>query len=340
MKILAPSSNLEKVRSLCLAEANQFYCGLVHKNEALNILPNEIVIELTNRCNLNCSFCFNKQGTADTFEISQKDVFNILDNAFNLGINAVRFTGGEPFLRKDLYEILKKAKSLGLYVILNTNAFLIDESNKDCFNYVDLVLISFHNTMQFEAVKEKMDMLEDYNLKIMLGTILTQSNIGNLEKYYDLISKLNNKNFVEWFLLRPIPNKFNKRPIIKGDIKIAYEKIVQYNKKYNMDIKIANALPFCAIDGNLSSICKGGHFDSGYTRLVIDAAGNYKADYFSNILGNIKSSNILDVWNSREIKDIREFKKIDEKCKICCYLQKCRGGLIGKEYLHISSKIT
>ena len=167
----------------------------------------------------------------------------------------------------------------------------------------------------------------------MLGTILTPSNIDNLEDYYGLISKLDNKNFIEWFLLRPIPNKFNQKPISKDDVKIVYRKIISYNHKYNLNIKIANALPFCAIDEDLQSICKGGHFDSGYTRLVIDAAGNYKADYFSHFLGNIKSSNILDIWNSREIKDIREFKKIDEKCKICCYLQKCRGGLIGKEYL-------
>lgn len=296
-------------------------------------LPNEIIIELTRKCNLDCDFCFNKQGTYNSCGISQKEIFKVLQEVSDSGIKAVRFTGGEPFLRKDLCEILRKAKSLGMYVILNTNSFLIDEGNKDCFNYVDLVLFSLHNTARFEKVKEKMDMLKDYNLKIMLGTILIQLNIDHLEDYYDFISKLDSKNFVEWFLLRPIPNKSNKKPITKKDIRIIYEKVVQYNKEYNMDIKIANALPFCAIDEDLQSICKGGHFDSGYTRLVIDAAGNYKADYFSNILGNISSSNILDVWNSREIKDIREFKKIDEKCKTCCHLTKCRGGLIGKEYL-------
>ncbi len=297
-------------------------------------LPHEIIIELTNNCNLDCSFCFNKQGTDHIHEISQEDVFKILGDVYNSGIKAVRFTGGEPFLRKDLCEILKKAKSIGLYVILNTNAFLIDEKNKHCFKYVDLALFSLHDTARLEKVKEKMNLLQDYNLKIMLCTILTQLNINNLENYYDFISKLNNKNFVEWFLLRPIPNQFNKRPITKEDVKTVREKIVQYNNKYNLDIKIANALPFCAINEDLSSICKGGHFDSGYTRLVIDSNGNYKADYFSNIWGNINDTNILDIWNSDEMKDIRNYNKIDKLCKECYHLKKCRGGLIEGEYLY------
>ena len=40
MKILAPLSNLEEVKPLCIAGADQFYCGLVHKNESLNDRPN------------------------------------------------------------------------------------------------------------------------------------------------------------------------------------------------------------------------------------------------------------------------------------------------------------
>lgn len=306
-------------------------------------LPNEIIIELTNNCNLDCDFCFNKQGIYNSGEISQKDIFKVLQEVSDSGIKAVRFTGGEPFLRKDLQEILKRAKELDLYVILNTNALLINERNKNFFNYVDLVIVSLHQSLMFKKIEDRLRLLRGYSTKIMLATILTKTNIEDLRHYYHFISNFKNENFVEWFLLRPIPNQFNKRPISKEDVKLICRKMLYYNRKYNLDIKIANALPFCAIKGfasTLASICKGGHFDSGYSRLVVGCDGNYKADYFSDALGNIKNCCILDIWNSKQMKDIHEYRKVNKICKECCHLKKCKGGLIGREYLQIPSNIS
>ena len=76
-------------------------------------LPNEIVIEVTRKCNLSCDFCFNDQDMDNINDMLSDDIFKVLDDISKSGIKAVRFTGGEPFLRKDLQEILKKAKSLG-----------------------------------------------------------------------------------------------------------------------------------------------------------------------------------------------------------------------------------
>jgi len=124
-------------------------------------LPHEIVIELSNKCNLNCDFCFQKQEEFHSNMLSKKDIFLLLEEISNSGISAVRFTGGEPFLRKDLKEILVKAKSLNLYVILNTNATLITEKNKNIFDYVDLALFSLHYSQNFPVITEKINLLKN-----------------------------------------------------------------------------------------------------------------------------------------------------------------------------------
>ncbi|MDP6547372.1 MAG: radical SAM protein [Candidatus Woesearchaeota archaeon] len=298
-------------------------------------IPNEIVLELTRKCNLSCDFCFNEQGMYNTNDMPLDDIFKVLDDISKSGIKAVRFTGGEPFLRKDLSKILKKAKSLELYVILNTNGFLINKKNKKFFNYVDLVILSLHDLGRFGKVINAMVLIKDFHTKIMLATIATKNNIDNIERYYEFASKINNKNFSEWFLLRPIPNKNDKNPINQNNIRDLYNKIKKYNEEYKINVKIANSLPFCAINENLSSICKGGFFDSGYSRLVIDCNGNYKTDYYTaNILGNIHENAIMQIWNSEEMKDIRNYGKVNKKCITCHHLEGCKGGLIGNESLY------
>jgi len=57
----------------------------------------EVIIELTGKCNLDCSFCYNKNKKSS---LDTNKIFEILEQIKRDGIKAVRFTGGEPFLRK------------------------------------------------------------------------------------------------------------------------------------------------------------------------------------------------------------------------------------------------
>jgi radical SAM protein with 4Fe4S-binding SPASM domain len=85
-------------------------------------------IELTERCNNNCIHCFINQPAEDHCkykELSGQEIKSILRDAAKLGCISVRFTGGEPLLRDDFEEIYLFARSLGLKVLIFTNATLI-----------------------------------------------------------------------------------------------------------------------------------------------------------------------------------------------------------------------
>lgn len=89
-------------------------CGLCNNHSSQTLLAN---IDLTNRCNLNCDFCFaNSQACGYVYEPSFDDVVSMmrmLREQKPVPVPAVQFSGGEPTMRDDLIQIVTKAKELG-----------------------------------------------------------------------------------------------------------------------------------------------------------------------------------------------------------------------------------
>ncbi|MDD1724586.1 MAG: radical SAM protein [Methanospirillum sp.] len=104
-----------------------FDCGICNHHTSTTLLAN---IDLTNRCNLNCEFCFaNARACGFIYEPSLdqvRDMLTILRSELPNPTPAVQFAGGEPTLREDLIEIIKMAKDMGfLQVQLATNGLII-----------------------------------------------------------------------------------------------------------------------------------------------------------------------------------------------------------------------
>ncbi len=98
--------------------------------------PNGVLIQLTNFCNFKCSHCSQKAPfyvnvEPDTFELSFEEWAKILTRIRRARITQLRFTGGEPFLRKDLELLCRKAFELGFEVSFVTNGSLIIPGNID-----------------------------------------------------------------------------------------------------------------------------------------------------------------------------------------------------------------
>ncbi|MGA8377467.1 MAG: radical SAM protein [Methanoregula sp.] len=89
-------------------------CGLCSNHHSGTLLAN---IDLTNRCNLDCDFCFaNARACGFVYEPSFDEIvkmMQVLRNEKPVPAPAVQFSGGEPTMRDDLVEIVKKAKELG-----------------------------------------------------------------------------------------------------------------------------------------------------------------------------------------------------------------------------------
>ncbi|MBI5192945.1 MAG: radical SAM protein [Nitrospirae bacterium] len=98
-------------------------CGLCNMHLSHSGLP---IMDLTNRCNLTCPVCFANANTSGyLYEPSFDEVAKMLETLINqkpVKADRIQFSGGEPTVRPDFLDIVKKAKELGFYYIqVNTN---------------------------------------------------------------------------------------------------------------------------------------------------------------------------------------------------------------------------
>ncbi|MDD4940505.1 MAG: radical SAM protein [Candidatus Omnitrophica bacterium] len=108
-------------------ERSSISAGVLWKQSAPAL--SRLDIELTERCNNNCIHCYinlpANDAAAKRKELSTDAFKKILREAVSLGCMSVRFTGGEPLLRRDFEELYLYARMSGLKVTIFTNGTLI-----------------------------------------------------------------------------------------------------------------------------------------------------------------------------------------------------------------------
>jgi cyclic pyranopterin phosphate synthase len=86
----------------------------------------DLRVSLTDRCNLRCSYCMPAEGLdwlPDDQTLTDDEVVRLIDIAVRrLGVTEVRFTGGEPLVRRGLVDIVRRTHELGVETSLTTNA--------------------------------------------------------------------------------------------------------------------------------------------------------------------------------------------------------------------------
>jgi radical SAM protein with 4Fe4S-binding SPASM domain len=100
-------------------------------NAQLAGIPEGVTFELTYGCNLRCVHCYNPTHRILPHELATAEVFSILDQCADLGVASVCFSGGELFVRPDVFDIFEHAKDRGLFLDLISNATRITPEVSD-----------------------------------------------------------------------------------------------------------------------------------------------------------------------------------------------------------------
>jgi MoaA/NifB/PqqE/SkfB family radical SAM enzyme len=95
------------------------------------LFPKTVTLFLTNRCNLLCEHCGQNSSKALPDELSLTEILNLIPRLLELRVKYVSFSGGEPFLREDIFEIIRAFKNNGFIVGVISNGLISNQKLLD-----------------------------------------------------------------------------------------------------------------------------------------------------------------------------------------------------------------
>lgn len=170
--------------------------------------PVYVQFYITARCNLTCNQCNIIYANSDVEECNIYQIEHIAENFAKMKVAIVLLTGGEPFARKDLPEIIKAFEKRGIHVRMQTNGFATEEQVEKCVEAggkdISISLDSLmpvkqdninggFNKSWYKAIKSIAlfsKYLDPENSFASLGCVLQKENIDDVKKIIKFGTKI------------------------------------------------------------------------------------------------------------------------------------------------------
>lgn len=172
--------------------------------------PLYIYFEITSSCNLHCRHCYiEREVMSRERDLSLEEVKQVIDKLTRRNIPVkILFLGGEPFMRRDFFDILTYAKRKGIVVDIATNGWLLNKRKIKKLKKigVDGINITLYDTTgkfdeifsqrgHFKKMIKILKIAKRENLPTDICFVMTRVNFWELFKVYNLARKLNVKRF-------------------------------------------------------------------------------------------------------------------------------------------------
>jgi radical SAM protein with 4Fe4S-binding SPASM domain len=156
----------------------------------------------TQACNLRCTYCYQDATVARREELSTAEARDLIEQTAEAGASTFIFTGGEPFVRRDLLELARFSRSRGLRTNVITNGHYVTPSNVDEIAAVfHNVSISIDGTMEHHdrsrgrgswgRAVHAVELLTGAGVNVDVNSVLTKFALADVEELLRLVRSWN-----------------------------------------------------------------------------------------------------------------------------------------------------
>jgi len=345
--------NFEMLKRRC-----DFYFSRV-----LNQPPNKpelVILDLTHKCNLKCVMCdIRRDKNTMENELKTEEIFKIIDEVASWGVPHLIFSGGEPFVRKDIFKLLSYAVKRGVPVGVLTNGtslssdmlkkftnFLVngdvsltislDGFRRETHDYIRGVNGSFDKTLRTIKNVSKLKRKKGSKEFLEIITIILNQNLEELADILNLVKKMgvssiqfqplleNNLVLEKRFTNSPLWVPQSRLPVLDSVI----DELVEYKEKnYNF---ISNPTE------GLKLVKK--YFRNQLTNKDIKCYSLFKTMLIANDgsvttcgmkYGSVREKTLRECWRSKEALEARKkIKKCGKPCILPCFTDAYLNNLL------------
>lgn len=302
------------------------------------------VWEATTACNLRCIHCGTNAGRKRGNELRTKEVKNMIDDLIDLGTIVFSVTGGEPFLRNDIFDVCEYAKDSGLSLSLLSNGMLIN--NEKIVKKIEILepialsisidgIDEVHDNFRgvngsFERAINALKLLKDSSIPHCTITTVTKNNINQLEELKKLMISL---DVWTWQIQIGIPiGRMNKNLILTIEDVRSVAKFIADAKQeiHEIEVVAADCIGYYSDLKLRNKPWMGCH--AGICLVSVTSVGDVKGCLSlpdTCIEGNIRKKSLESMWedeNSFSYNRKFDVRTLKGKCKLCEFKKECRAG--------------
>jgi radical SAM protein with 4Fe4S-binding SPASM domain len=320
----------------------------------------------TRTCNLRCVHCYSDSETKTyNNELNHEEALKMLDDMAEYGVPILLFSGGEPLMRKRVFELMAYARKIGVRPTLSTNGTLItpqvaQNMKKAGLGYAGISMDGYGDTNDkfrgkvgaFDAMVKGVENCLAEGVKVSLRFTVTQHNIQDLPKVFDFLEQKNLPRMCIYHLVYSgrgsdimaddVERKFS-RTVVDQIIERA---LYFHNQGIEKDlltidnhcdgpyliIKLRERGQHKLANDIYQLLLKQGGNRSGIGFGDVDNLGNVHADQFSwdYSWGNVKQKTFRQIWDgvSDEVIAAYKYRKplIKGRCGKCQFFEICNGN--------------
>jgi len=355
---------------LTMINISKLYCGLSGQSDDLRYhragsFGPVVVYNCTERCNLRCLHCYSSsRDRSGGEELSTDQAKKMLSQLTEVNCPVVLFSGGEPLLRDDLFELLAEAKRLGLRTVISSNGTLIDATAARQLadigvSYVGISIDgieAFHDKFRqvpgcFKAAMKGIENCQKAGIKTGLRFTITKANAEQIPAVFDIAASNDVKRICFYHLVKAGRAKELAAQVLAvGQTRQVLDMIIQLTDEFVKKGLIDEVLTVDNhADGPYLLTKMRKQNNPGYQeakKLLLANGGNkvgegigcvgwdgnvYPDQFWRNYsLGNIKDKTFKQIWeNSAEpilnkLRNKSEFA--DRRCLRCRWFDLCKGN--------------
>jgi radical SAM protein with 4Fe4S-binding SPASM domain len=324
--------------------------------------PFLVVWNFTNACNLKCKHCYQSAQRRSPDELSLEEKLRLVDELAEAGVVSIAFSGGEPLLSPEFFEVAKRAGERGMFVAVATNGTLITGEvarrlKGAGVGYVEISLDSatpeVHDEFRgvhgsFERATRAVSHCAEEGIFACVATTVTKMNLREIPRLIDLSKRLGAKRFMAFNF---IPTGRGKEMVgmdlspeeREGLLKVLYEK----SKEGIQVLSTAPQYARVCLEASHGLMVSPTHFYVGEAKwglevlaefiggcgagrlyCAIQPNGDVTPCVFmpSLVVGNVREQGFLEIWHGSDAMNrMRRRELLSGNCGQCPYKFICGG---------------